>query len=217
MTQAADPQQRHVILAVDDNPFILKLLERAFSNRYEVLTARCVSEAEPLLRNRQVQVLICDDNMPGETGLMFLARIRHEFPFTRRILLTGQVDPDALIYAINEADLHRFISKPFALSELEKLISDGIASHAEAKAAGLATRENQRLKIELGHRSAEEPDSNSAALREVARWGRPLLAGLVLLGALFAVGIALLLALYFLKSFLGIDLFKDVHLKDLFA
>ncbi|MEI6349793.1 MAG: response regulator [Verrucomicrobiota bacterium] len=216
MNKEDPPQQRHVILAVDDDPSVLEVLHLAFAGRYELLTAQSVLEAEPLLRNRQVEVLICDDNMPGETGLMFMARIHNEFPFTRRILLTGNIDPDVLIYAINEAVLYRFVSKPFNLHELEKLVADGVAAHAEAKATGLAARENERLKNELGRRS--EPAAKPNALhREIGRWGSLLMAGLFVLGTLFAVGVVLILVLYWLKSFLGIDFFEDMHFKDLFG
>jgi DNA-binding NtrC family response regulator len=195
-----------VVLLADDDPDVLEIMRHALKEWCETLLASSAAEAEALLRIHDVKVLICDDDMPGETGLMLMARIRNEFPLTRRILLTGNIDPDVLIYAVNEAGIFKYLSKPFQVRDLVRLVEEGISSFDDAREAAAALQENKDLKFEL-----DKPS-------RVAGFGlRMLFWGVIALAVLFVSGIILLLLLYVLKTFLGIDIFKDMHFKDLFG
>jgi len=204
-----------LILAVDDDTECLRSIQSALGKDFDLLTARSVQDAEALLRNREVKVLVCADTMSGETGIMFMARIQHEFPFTRRILLTGDIDPDVLMHAVNETGLHRFLTKPFQIEELRRQVERGVAEYLEARQSVTALRENERLRQEIEH-ARHQSENDSSTGRQLKGMLRLLIMGSVVLGILFLLGLLALLTLYVLKSFLGIDIFKDVHFKDLF-
>lgn len=203
------------ILAVDDDPHMLAALQKGLYGEYEILTAPNTAEAEPLLHKNVVKVLICDDTMPGETGIMFMARLRDQFPFMRRILLTGNIDPEILIYAVNEAGIFRYMNKPVRLEELRKLIREGVSAYDEAYSANNALHENRKLKKELVKRENVAAENMGELSQPYGYWFGMLLGGLGVLAVLFVAGVLLLMVLYVLKTFMGIDFFENLHLQDL--
>jgi two-component system probable response regulator PhcQ len=58
-------------------------------------------------------IVISDYRMPEMNGVAFLKALREIQPDTVRIILSGYADMQALIGAINEAQIHRFICKPW--------------------------------------------------------------------------------------------------------
>jgi DNA-binding NtrC family response regulator len=104
------------ILFVDDEPAILRSIARALQGtRFEVLSAASAADALALMRQRDVDVLVSDIDMPGMTGIELLAVARSEFPTTLRMLLTGAATMPRALAAINEGEVHRFLTKPFDL------------------------------------------------------------------------------------------------------
>jgi response regulator RpfG family c-di-GMP phosphodiesterase len=102
------------VLFVDDEPAILRSIARALQGSpFDVLTAQSAAAALALMRQRRVDVLISDIDMPEMTGLELLTLVRREFPSTLRMLLTGAGTMDRALEAINEGEVHRFFTKPF--------------------------------------------------------------------------------------------------------
>ena len=60
------------------------------------------------LKNAQVAVILADQRMPNLTGGEFLAKAREVCDATR-ILITGYVDIDALIRAVNDGQIHSYV------------------------------------------------------------------------------------------------------------
>ena len=68
----------HTILIVDDEPFITEILTEALSREpYVTLTAGSAEDALHLLAQRQVDVIISDEKMPGITGSELLTLRGH--------------------------------------------------------------------------------------------------------------------------------------------
>ncbi len=72
------------------------------------------------LRDENVGLLLADHRMPEMTGVEFLEQARQYYPKARRVLLTAYADTDAAIAAINQADVHYYLLKPWDPPE-EKL------------------------------------------------------------------------------------------------
>jgi FixJ family two-component response regulator len=70
-----------------------------------------------------------DQRMPQITGIEFLSRMRTKYPNAIRMLFTGYVDLDALIAAINQGHVYRFIRKPWQPEELETAVRDAAAEY----------------------------------------------------------------------------------------
>ena len=130
------------ILLVDDEPHSLSAMKLALEDDFDILTAKGATEAIALLEEEWVQVIICDQRMPGRTGVDFLTEVRERWPETVRIILTGYTDSASMMAAINEAGIHQFLTKPW---HPEQLLS---AARNAARMFALA-RENERLSLEM--------------------------------------------------------------------
>jgi thioredoxin reductase (NADPH) len=111
-----------VILAVDDDPQVLRAVERDLRRRYarEYRVLRADSGESALdtlgklkLRGDPVALFLVDQRMPRMTGVEFLDRAIEQFPDARRALLTAYSDTEAAIRAINEIGLDYYLQKPW--------------------------------------------------------------------------------------------------------
>ena len=77
------------ILIVDDEPRSLESLRRTLEEDFTVFTATSAEEALAVLRGEFVQVVVCDQRMPGQSGVEFLKRVRADWPDVVRIILSA--------------------------------------------------------------------------------------------------------------------------------
>jgi DNA-binding NtrC family response regulator len=114
------------ILLVDDEQNVLNALRRELINDYEIEAFN--SPFDALLRSKEVafDLVISDYKMPLMNGIQFLKQFGDIQPDTARLILSGQADLDALISAINETHIYRFISKPWDKVELQACISQAL-------------------------------------------------------------------------------------------
>jgi response regulator RpfG family c-di-GMP phosphodiesterase len=121
---------QHTILAVDDEPANLRMVERLLRKDYRVLTANDGEQAlEILKREQKVSLIITDQRMPGISGTELLRESRHTAPDAMRIILTGYADVEALIDAINTSRVYRFVSKPWDPIQLKKTVDDALRDY----------------------------------------------------------------------------------------
>jgi two-component system NtrC family sensor kinase len=140
------------ILCVDDERNVLRALERIFlDDDYEILTASCGEEGIELLNAApQVQVVISDYRMPGMNGVEFLKEVFKTHPETIRIVLSGYADTAAVVEAINEGKIYKFIPKPWNDDELRVTVAKALETFAIHR-RNLQLAEELRLKNkELG-------------------------------------------------------------------
>lgn len=117
------------ILVVDDEPMILKAIQRTLRNeKYNLLTAGSAQEGLRLLQGREVDMVISDHNMPFVTGLEFLKTVKAEHPGTLTMMLTGQKEIEVAVQAINEAGVYKFIMKPWDDDDLKITIRRALES-----------------------------------------------------------------------------------------
>ncbi|HJV27183.1 MAG TPA: ATPase, T2SS/T4P/T4SS family [Aromatoleum sp.] len=121
---AAPAPARYRLLIVDDEPSILKALTRTFrSEAYEVVTAGNGNEALARMREASAHVIISDYMMPGMSGAELLKQVKALYPDTIRIMLTGHADTGAVMGAINEGAVYKFILKPWNDDDLRVTVS----------------------------------------------------------------------------------------------
>src|SRR5215472_14049151 len=113
---------RPVVLAVDDDPDVLRAVERdlrkQYSDRYRVMSADSGPGALNILkrlsqRAEPVALLLADHRMPHMNGIEFLTAAIRAFPDVRRVLLTAYADTEAAIGAINVVKLDHYLLKPW--------------------------------------------------------------------------------------------------------
>jgi len=124
-----------VILCVDDEIGVLNSLKiqlkNEFSDAYLYEAAESADEALELIEELQedevdVLVIVSDWLMPGIKGDEFLIQVHKKFPNIVKILLTGQAEEAAIKRAIEEANLHKCLHKPWESQELIKTIKTGL-------------------------------------------------------------------------------------------
>jgi response regulator RpfG family c-di-GMP phosphodiesterase len=117
--------EKYKILFVDDEIHVLKAMKRIFrQENYELLTAESGQSALTVLEKQQpVHAIISDHRMPGMTGAELLKQIKAKYPGTIRIMLTGYADVDAVMGAINEGAVYKFITKPWNDHDLRLTVS----------------------------------------------------------------------------------------------
>src|SRR5882672_297452 len=113
---------RPVIWTVDDDPDVLRAVERdlrrQYGDRYKVISADSgVSALEAVkqlkLRNEPVALFLVDQRMPRMSGVEFLEKAIELYPEAKRALLTAYADTDAAIRAINNVHIDHYLMKPW--------------------------------------------------------------------------------------------------------
>lgn len=151
------------ILIVDDEESILKSLQRllrvapcSFGAKTFQLEVRIFNS--PLLaleaaRTEEFDLFISDYRMPVMDGIEFLKAAKAIQPDAARLILSGYADLNALLRAVNEVGIERFIGNPWNEYELLSAIAQ-ILAHRELQ---LENRELANLvRLEMGDLTPEQ-------------------------------------------------------------
>ena len=124
---------RETILCVDDEEGVLNVLRQQLTVRFgsecDIATATNGPDAleyvDELERDGDtLALIIADQIMPGMEGVELLERVHKRSPRTTKILLTGQAGLDAVVAAINRANLNHYIPKPWAEENLRLAVEN---------------------------------------------------------------------------------------------
>ncbi len=133
-----------VIWTVDDDPDVLRAVERdlrrQYGDRYKVISADSGASAleavkQLKLRNEPVALFLVDQRMPRMSGVEFLEKAIEFYPDAKRALLTAYADTDAAIRAINSVQVDHYLMKPWDPPEerlfgvVDDLLDDWQASY----------------------------------------------------------------------------------------
>jgi two-component system response regulator HupR/HoxA len=130
------------VLVVDDEVRSQDALRRTLDEDFTVFTASSADEARGLLQRQPVSVILCDQRMPGMTGVNFLKEVREQWPDTVRMVISGYTDSEDIIAGINEAGIYQYILKPWSPDHL----LDSVRNAVEAQ---VLQRQTSRLDLEL--------------------------------------------------------------------
>jgi len=119
---------RPAVLLVDDERELLDALGEGLKNEFALETASSAEEASLLMASRSYDVLVCDHMLPGEPGLEFLIRMSERHPNTRRIMLTGYMNPELISRSVALARLSACLLKPVPAAALAEAVRTALAS-----------------------------------------------------------------------------------------
>jgi cyclic di-GMP phosphodiesterase len=106
------------ILIVDDDRHICVLVRRLLERAgYACATAESGAAAKKLLAVEPFELLVCDLQMPGESGLDVISHVRSEYPDTAAIMVTG-VDDERLAGHALALGAYGYVVKPFSSTDL---------------------------------------------------------------------------------------------------
>ena len=121
-SEGQPPPKRPVILAIDDEPEVLRAVQRdlraRYSDTYQILGAGGGQEAidtisELATRGAPLALILADQRMPSVTGVDVLRESLSIYPDSKKALLTAYADTEAAIGAINDVGLDHYIMKPW--------------------------------------------------------------------------------------------------------
>ncbi len=150
-------EQEVKILCVDDEKSVLKSLERLFLDTdYKIITAISGDEGLEILKNTEtIQLVVSDYRMPGMNGVDFLKEVFKIKPDTVKIILSGYADTTAIVEAINEGKIYKFIPKPWNDDDLKVTISKALEHYFTYQRNIILTKE-----LESKNRELQEINNN---------------------------------------------------------
>jgi response regulator RpfG family c-di-GMP phosphodiesterase len=111
------------VLYVDDEQTNLFSFKASFRRDFKVFTAISGQEGIEIVEKENIHIIVSDQRMPGMTGIEMLQKIKEKHPEPIRILLTGYADITAVIDAINQGEVYRYVTKPWNTTELKTIIT----------------------------------------------------------------------------------------------
>lgn len=151
---------KYNLLVIDDEVEITKSLHRQFRRRYNVFSANSANDALPILEQENIQVVLSDQRMPGLTGIDFFSKIKNKYPDALKLILTGYTDIEAVIGAINEGQVFRYLTKPWKPIELELALEEAFDKYE------LITK-NRRLMKDLENANLQLEEKVVARTKEL--------------------------------------------------
>lgn len=121
---SAEPasEDRPAILIVDDEELLRDVIAEHLGGEYRVEKAASTAEADIQMGSMHFDLVLVDHLMPDEVGLDFLMRVKDHFPETKRILITGYLNPDLISRAQTLADLSAYLIKPISATQLKAAV-----------------------------------------------------------------------------------------------
>jgi two-component system sensor histidine kinase/response regulator len=126
-------EKKYTLLLVDDEAANLRFLEGLLEEDYNILTATNGHDAlELLLKDpepQRISLIITDQRMPKMTGVEFLKETINIIPNSIRMILTGFSDIEAIIKAINEGKVYKYLTKPLEPKDLQITVKRALETY----------------------------------------------------------------------------------------
>ena len=165
------PRQTRVLF-VDDEPLVLRSLDRALRTRKVPWEARFVDSGQlalDTLASERFDVVIADLRIPDLDGVEILTHVQRMYPRIARLVLSGQVGTDDCLRAMRVA--HQCMAKPCNLEKLRHVVDRLLWSQElidDAEIADSATRMSCLPSPPRIHFDVCTAISHSAGLAEIA-------------------------------------------------
>ncbi len=134
------------ILVIDDEVRSQEALRRTLEEDFEVFAASSAAAGMEILESEQstadIRIVLCDQRMPGMTGVEFLKQVRDRWPDVIRIILSGYTEAEDIIAGVNVAGIWQYLLKSWQPEQL-------LLTLQRASEVWRLQQDNQRLSLEL--------------------------------------------------------------------
>ncbi len=171
--------KKPAVICVDDEKIVLDSIKqqliRHFGEDLFIEIAESGEEALEIMEElhgegTEIALIISDQIMPSMKGDELLIRVHENLPNTRKILLTGQADVEAVGNAVNQADLYRYISKPWDETDLILTGKEAILSYHRDKTLEIQNEElkelNNNLELKVKQRTHKIREQHDEIVRQ---------------------------------------------------
>ncbi|MCI2049311.1 MAG: response regulator [Lachnospiraceae bacterium] len=150
------------ILLVDDEVVALRALERRVNwGKYgftQVFTALNAEEARKILSRKMIDFVMCDIEMPGESGIDLVRDIKENFPETECMMVTCHADFGYMQQSVRNHVLD-YILKPIDYEELDGILQKFIDTKNETQLQNRLRSITKKTEESLGTEPAGETDN----------------------------------------------------------
>lgn len=160
------------ILYVDDEVQNLQGFKVVFYDEFTIFTAETAVEALDIVAKNDIKVVISDQRMPGMSGLELFSIINEKDPDIVCIILTAFADTNAVLQAVNQGGVYRFLLKPWNELELKITIDQALERNYYKKenAILLESLKNKNTELEKSNQKLTETfailQKNEMSLKE---------------------------------------------------
>ncbi|WP_207432097.1 response regulator [Sabulibacter ruber] len=124
-TPTPEGQEKPSILYIDDQEDNNVVFKSTFRRYFKVFTAMSGEEGLRIINSEDIYIVIVDQRMPKMSGVQFLKNLPENKDIVR-IIITGYSDTDAILDAINNAKVYRYIMKPWDKEELVRTMQNAV-------------------------------------------------------------------------------------------
>ena len=124
---------RPTLLIVDDERMNRDLIRRVLHREFVILEAGDAAAALAHLAGAAVDVIVCDQVMPGRSGTDLLREVRQRYPRTALLLLTGYEDAPEIVQARRAGLTCEVVGKPWSAAQLREAIARALRARARAE------------------------------------------------------------------------------------
>lgn len=113
------------VLVIDDEPEILKTIQRYFSffEHIEIQTAASYNEAKKILDSNNPRIAIVDINLPDGNGLDLIKQIRSHSQINQVIIITGYSNLNRVMDALEFGAID-YLTKPLDMDDLKLVVEE---------------------------------------------------------------------------------------------
>lgn len=130
------------VLYVDDEESNLQGFKSIYFREHNVFVAISAKVALDILSKHEIHIIITDQKMPEMSGVELLNQVVTKYPDPIRIILTGYSDLEVIINAINSVGIFRYMTKPWQVGDMTKIIDQGLETYK-------LRRQNEKLLNDL--------------------------------------------------------------------
>jgi diguanylate cyclase len=152
------------VLLVDDEPVLRAMARSILGGDYHFHVAESAEEAQEICRREAVEIVLCDQQLPGLQGIPFLEWVKNHDPRAVRILMTGLYSLDQAVDAINDGIAQRFLFKPWRPDQIVTIVRNAARllqlEHSHENLLDELKRFNTELEGRVADRTRELQEAN---------------------------------------------------------
>lgn len=134
------------ILIVDDEKFIRQILRRALEDEHSVDEAESVDQARRALAETTFELVLCDINLSGESGLDLLRSVAPTLGNTAVVMVTGIDDPKVAGEAF-DMGVYGYLVKPFTPNEVRITVESALHRRELEQTNELLEEQERELRL----------------------------------------------------------------------
>ena len=120
-----EDKPRPSVLLIEDDTALADMVMTSLGEEFDFDRAGNAAEAHLLLATRAFEILLADHMLPsGQQGLDLLVEAMERYPKSRRILLTGYMNPEMLTRSVAVAGLSACLMKPIKMTDLKRILHE---------------------------------------------------------------------------------------------